>query len=233
MKEKSGLGSALRRRIGSPVVPAAGRRPALAESVLMNTTRLRIFQAVCNFPCSHVRWLSKNVGVAPPSVQWHLGKLSEKGLVRSLEAGGRRLFYACGMLEEEDLALLSLLARENRRAAVLAVCQNPGVTQRQLARASGSNGHAIRTLTGQGVLDVVKDGRHRRYYPGAALERRMEEHEKRARKSRQLLLSTLAREGVLPETADSGRGILEVRVHLGGATENLRFRRNPYDFSRL
>lgn len=232
MKERSGLGSALRRRIGVPVIPRGGEYPGQRESVLMNPTRLRIFQALYNSPCSHVRGLSRAVGVTPPSVQWHLGKLAEKGMVRSLDMGRRRVFYPADMLDEEDVALLAFLNREKRVAAVRAVSEQPGVPQNQLMRATGCNGHTLRSLVGRGVLEVVKDGRHRRYYPAAILNRRKEEHERRARKVRQLLLSRLAREGLLPEAADTGRGYLEVKVRLGTSTETLRFSRNPYSFSK-
>jgi len=232
MKQKSGLGSALRQRIGAPAMPAAGGRPARQESVLMNSTRLRIFQAIYNSPCSHVRGLSRTVGVAPPSVLWHLGKLVQKGIVRSSQVGRKRIFYPSEMLDDEDVGLLSFLNREKVSAAVCAVIQNPGVPQHELMRSSGCNGHTLRALAGRRVLDVVKDGRHRRYYPGAVIDRRKDEHERRARRSRHLLLSMLSQEGLVPEMTDAGRGFLEIRVRLGTATETLRFRRNPYDFSQ-
>jgi predicted transcriptional regulator len=231
MKERSGLGSALRRRLGLPVVPAAGARPARSESLLMNATRLRIFQAVFNMPCSSIRQLSKRVGVAPPSVSWHLGKLSEAGLVGSTGPGRRRRFYIPGSLDEEDVTVLSFLAGEDRRSALRSLCQEPGLTQGQLIRNSGCNGHTLRALVAQGIIDVVRDGRNRRYYPGEVLERRSMVHEERARRSRQHLLSTLSREGLQPESADPGGGFLEIRLRPGGTAETFRFRRNPYELS--
>ena len=213
-------------------MPATGTRPARNETLLMNATRLKVFQAVYNLPCSNARVLSRKVGVAPPSMRWHLGKLAEGGLVRATDQGGRMLFYAAGALDEEDVRILSFLARENRRAAVRAVCQDPGVTQLKLLRASGCSGHAIRALAASGILHVVRDGRNKRYYPGELLTRMMKEHDDRARRSRQLLLSTLAQEGIQPESADPGRGFWEIRVHAGELAETLRFRQNPFDLSR-
>jgi len=232
MKQKSGLGSALRRRIGVPGIPAAGGHPMRQESVLMNSTRLRIFQAIYNSPCSHVRGLSRTVGVAPPSVLWHIGKLVEKGLVRSLQIGRKRIFYPPETIDNEDVGILSLLNPQKVSLAVRTVIENPGVPQAELMRYSGCNGHTLRALAARKVLDVVKDGRHRRYYPGVEIDRRKEEHEHRARRSRHLLLLMLTQEGLAPESIDAGRGFLEIRVRLGTATETLRFRRNPYDFSQ-
>jgi len=232
MKERGGLGPALRRRLGILVVPAAGARPARTESLLMNPTRLKVFQAVYNLPCSNMRGLSRKVGVAPPSMRWHLGKLAEGGLVRTTDQDGRRLFYASGAIEDEDVGILTFLAPKNRREAVRAVCQDPGVTQSRLLRASGCNGHTVRALAARGILQVVRDGRHKRYYPGEELARRMREYEGRAPRSRQLLLSALAREGIQPESSDPGRGFWEIRVRAGDSAETLRFRRNPFDLSR-
>jgi DNA-binding transcriptional ArsR family regulator len=232
MREKGGLGTALRRRLGIPVVPGAGERPEAAESLLMNPTRLRIFQAVYNLPCSGVRQLSRKVGVAPPSVRWHLSKLSEGGLVASAGPAARMIYYVPGGLDEEDVAVLSFIGREDRRAALRALCQEPGLTQLQLARASGCKGHTIRVLAARGIIEPVKDGRNRRYYPGAMLARRTQMHEDRARRARQLLLATLSREGLCPESAEPGGGFLDIRVRPGKSAETLRFRRNPYDLSR-
>jgi len=232
MKEKSGLGSALRRRIGAPAPPAAQDFQARRESVLMNSTRLKIFQALFNSPCSHVRGLSRAVGVAPPSVLWHLGKMEEKGMVRSREAGRRHVYYPAEMLEEEDVALLSFLGPEKRVAAVRAVTDMPGAPQKELRRLSGANGRTLRALVGRGILDVMKDGRHRRYYPSPLLLRRKEEAERRGRRLRQAMLSRLAQEVLQPEARDTGRGVMEVKVRLGTKTETLRFCRNPYAFSK-
>jgi DNA-binding transcriptional ArsR family regulator len=232
MKERSGLGSALRRRLGIPIIPSSGVRPARSFSLLMNATRLKIFQAVYNLPCSNIRQLSKRVGVAPPSVSWHLRKLSEAGIVGSTGPGRRRRFYIPGSLEEEDVPVLSFFAGEDMRAALRSLCQEPGLTQGQLIHDSGCNGHTIRALVAHGIVDVVRDGRNRRYYPGEVLARRSLVHEERARRSRQHLLSTLSREGLQPESADPVGGFLEIRLRPGGSAETLRFRRNPYELSR-
>lgn len=231
MKEKSGLGFALRRRIGAPVLQAAGEHPERMESLLMNATRLRIFIALHNSPCSHVRGLSRAVHVAPPSVQWHLGKLVEKGLVRSLDDGRRRIYYPANMLDDEDVALLSFLNQRKRAVAVRAVSERPGATQNELVRSCGCNSHTLRSLVDRGILDALKDGRHRRYYPADMFFGRKDDYERRARRHRQLLISTLAQEGLSPEVTDAGRGFMEIRVRLGTSMETLRLSRNPYDLA--
>ena len=227
MVQKNGLGSALRRMMGG--APVSGRVPRPGgETVLMNDTRLRIFQSLCNRPCSHLRAISREVGVAPPSVLWHLGRLVGRGAVRKGRSGNRTVYYPSGMLEPEDPELLAFVCDRVRLPAVLLVLERPGLRQGELVRDAGANSHALAALVGRGVLEMVKDGRHRRYYPAPVLQRRKEHYERRARRFRQLLLSLLAEDGLSPETARYDRTFLEVRVALGTKVESLRLLCNPF-----
>jgi len=227
MNEKGGLGRALRRMMG--VVPPSGDRPrGGGESVLMNATRLRIFQVLCNRPCSHVRAISREVGVAPPSVLWHLEKLLGRGLVRRQSIGNRAVYYPSDMLEAGDVELLAFLESGHRGRAIKTVLDHPGISQGELVRLSGANGHALGALAGKGLMQMVKDGRHRRYYPATLLRQKQDHYEHRARRFRQSLLSRLADEGLAPETGRYDRHHLEVRVTLGTSEENLLLLCNPF-----
>ncbi len=230
MKQKSGLGSALRRMMGGPPVHVRDR-PASGESVLMNSTRLRIFQALCNHPCSHVRAISREVGVAPPSVLWHLDKLVERGVAKKARSGNRSIFYPADLLEQDDVGLLSVLDLERPDHALRAVLASPGISQGELARSFGANGHALGALVRSGALETVRDGRHRRYYPAPLLGQRREHYERRARRFKQLVLALLAGEGLSPEADRYDRDILEVRVTVGTRVERLRLLCNPFAFS--
>jgi len=227
MVQKNGLGSALRRMMGG--APVSGRVPRPGgETVLMNDTRLRIFQSLCNRPCSHLRAISREVGVAPPSVLWHLGRLVGRGAVRKGRSGNRTVYYPSGMLEPEDPELLAFVCDRVRLPAVLLVLERPGIRQGELVRDAGANSHALAALVGRGVLEMVKDGRHRRYYPATLLRQKQDHYEHRARRFRQSLLSRLADEGLAPETGRYDRHHLEVRVTLGTSAENLLLLCNPF-----
>jgi len=227
MVQKSGLGSALRRMMGG--APVAGREPRPGgETVLMNGTRLRIFQSLCNRPGSHVRELSREVGVAPPSVLWHLGKLVGTGAVQKGRCGNRMVYYPAGMLEPADLELLAFIGDRARFPAVRLVLERPGIRQGELTKDSGANSHTLGALVARGALAIVRDGRHRRYYPAPVLSQKKELYERRARRFRQLLLSLLARECLSPEAERYDRTFLDVRVRLGTKVESLRLLCNPF-----
>jgi len=228
MAQKSGLGFALRRMLGS--APVAGRElRSGGVTVLMNETRLRIFQSLCNRPGSHVRGLSRDVGVAPPSVLWHLGKLVESGAVRRGRHGNRAVYYPSGMLDPGDLELLAFVGDRARFPAVRLAMERPGIRQGELTADTGVNSHALGALVARGALVVVRDGRHRRYYPAPVLAQKRELYERRARRFRQALMALLQQEGLSPEAERYDRTFLEVRVRLGTRVESLRLLCNPFE----
>jgi len=224
------VGPALRRAMGAP--PGAHEPPRARDSLLMNRTRLRIFQALCNSPCLTVRELSRAVGVRAPAVLWHLRKMTSRGLVARSRIPGRAAYHPAGVLDEEDLRLLSVINSDGRAGVVRAVLERPGMTQRELTAEARCSGHTLRRLVSGGALDAVRDGRQRRYYPSALLKQRREAFERRSRRFRQLLLTRLAEEGLGPELAARESWQLEVRVRVGSRTEVLRFLRSPYYFER-
>jgi len=227
MAHKSGLGFALRRMLGE--APVSGRSPGRGgETVLTNETRLRIFQSLCNRPCSHLRAISREVGVAPPSVLWHLDRLVERGAVRKGRLGNRNVYFPSGMLEPEDPEFLAFVRDGARLPAVLLVMERPGIPQAELVRDCGANSHTLAGLVARGVLEMIKDGRHRRYYPAPVLKQKKESYDKRARRFRQVLLSLFAQDGLSPEAERYDRTFLNVRVTLGTRAESLRLLCNPF-----
>jgi len=233
MTGKGTLGSALRRMMGEPA-PAIEERTGrkAEESVLMNHTRLRVFQTLCNRPCSHLRSLSRVMHVSAPSVLWHLRKLSEKGLIRSGRAGNRTIYYPAEMLEEQDIPLLGMLSDERCSGAVRCASERPGISQSELSAASRCDGRMLARLARAGLLEVLRDGRHRRYYPGGTLQRRRDVLDKRTKRFRSHVLDLMSRDGLKPETVGPGREHLDVRVRLGTGSETLRFLKNPYMLAR-
>jgi DNA-binding transcriptional ArsR family regulator len=229
MTGKGTLGSALRSMMSGPPPTMEARTGRKAEeSVLMNPTRLRLFQTLCNRPCSHVRSLSRAMMVSAPSVLWHLRKLSENGLVRSGRTGNRTIYYPTEMLEEQDLPLLGMLSDERCSGAVRCASERPGISQSELSSASRCDGRMLARLARAGLLEVVRDGRHRRFYPGLTLQRRRDALDKRTKRFRSHVLDVMTRDGLKPEAVGPGREHLEVRVRLGTGAETLRFLRNPY-----
>jgi len=227
MAQKSGMGPALRRMMGHPPPPVRGTAPA-RDTALMNGTRLRLFEAICNLPCSHLRALARALGIAPPSVLWHLDRLILRGVVLKVRSGNRSVYCLPGMLQQDDVGMLAFLGTGARLPAVRSALENPGLRQGELLRLSGANSHTLSALVARGLLEVLRDGRQRRYYPAPSLVQKRELYGRRARRFRQRLLSRLAEEGLEPEPGRYDGTFLEVRVTLGNGVSGLRLRCNPF-----
>jgi DNA-binding transcriptional ArsR family regulator len=209
--------------------PPAGRdAPPAAATVLMNGTRLRIFRLLCNRPGAPVRELGREAGIAPPSVLWHLGKLVGSGAVSRARLGSRTVYYPSGMVAPADLELLAALADRSRVSAVRRVLESPGLAQGELSGGEGVSGRTLGALASRGVLAVVRDGRHRRYYPSPLLSQKRAHYDRRARRFRQALMALLEREGLSPEAERYNSTFLDVRVRLGTRPESLRLLCNPF-----
>ncbi|MGQ9583124.1 MAG: winged helix-turn-helix transcriptional regulator [Thermoplasmatota archaeon] len=221
-----GVGPALRRALGEE--PPRRDFSVGRSSVLMSPMRLRIFQELCNHPCARVREVSRAVGVAAPAVLWHLERLVRAGIVRRLRVGGRSAYFPAQALEDEDIGFLAALSDAKSAGAARIILDSPGMTQRELRAAARCSGHTLRALAARGVVECLREGRNRRYYPAAALRQRREAFERRSRRFKQLLISLLSREGLSPEVCGWGPHSIEIRVRTGASVQTLRFLRNPY-----
>lgn len=80
----------------------------------MSSTRERIVTHVTRVPGIHVRGLTRDLGLAPGQVQYHLRRLQGDGTVVAERVGGRRHFFPPAYGERERLALATL-RRETAR----------------------------------------------------------------------------------------------------------------------
>jgi DNA-binding transcriptional ArsR family regulator len=107
------LAKALRRKIGLDEGILAKIEAKRGESsLLMNPSRRKIFEHVCNHPCSHLRTISRATGYSTQTVRWHLRKLMEGGLI-SESSNGRKKFYSPlkNIIQSEECDVLAILNR--------------------------------------------------------------------------------------------------------------------------
>ena len=92
MPEK--IGDALKRAITQErAVGEVERSRKGEESLLMNPTRLEIFQFLCKNPCSKLTFLAKSLELAVPTADWHLKKMTNAGLVTMKKVGKNKIYY--------------------------------------------------------------------------------------------------------------------------------------------
>jgi predicted transcriptional regulator len=163
------IGDALKRAIAQErAVGDVERSRKGEESLLLNPTRLEIFQFLCKNPCSKLRAVAKALELAVPTVDWHLRKMTEKGLITAKTVGKYKIFYPAEMIDREDVELLAILSGDKAKLICTAVANNPGITQGKLGKMVGMYqqevGWYTSQLTEKGVFSCVKDGRFKHYF---------------------------------------------------------------------
>lgn len=149
--------------------PGASRFTSPAE-VLRHDVRKRLYAALQEGAGATLTQLTTRLDLTATNTLWHLRKLEQANLVRTRRFHGTNLYYVVegGVQQRAMTVRVAVLAVENARDIVRHVVENPGVHQRELARAIGVNPGTIRwhvrKLIDAGVLVEEPRGATRAYY---------------------------------------------------------------------
>lgn len=200
------------------------------ESILMNQTRLNIFQYLCNYPCAHLRGISRDLEIATPTATWHLKKMIDAGLITEKKVGKSTLFYPSDLIEDEDVAVLALLSTDRARLVFLHTQQKPGETQKELYGALRISHQSVRWYASKleelGMISSVEDGKYKRYYPTNLIFDRASR--RRVKYFRENILNRLKKDGLDPEIIKSIDRELVVRITAGNKKSILRIPSDPF-----
>jgi len=166
-EQKTGLGKALRRAVGyEELEDDEKRRERGRRSTLMNETRQRILQMLSDRPCSHLRLISRSLGISTPTTDWHLKKLIRNGFVSRQMIGKKKVYFPKDFVASADVATFALLNEELPRKVLQELLLAPGLSQKALHERIGKG--ALSRCLGQmrttGILDTVTSGRFVHYY---------------------------------------------------------------------
>lgn len=217
MSEK--IGDALKKAITQESAVGEVKKDKETESLLLNSTRLGIFQFLCKNPCSRLRAIAKALDVAVPTVDWHLRKMVDRGLLTVKTVGKNKVFYPKEMIDPEDLEVLCILSGDKSRLILRTIVDNPGITQSTLGKKVGMYqqevGWYTTNLTEHGILSCVKDGRYKHYYISENLGDVLRSDRKRRNLFKKTLVTSLKRDGLNPEIMRSRGNTLVLEISKG------------------
>jgi predicted transcriptional regulator len=205
------------------------RRPV---SVLMNPNRQRIFQFLCNFPCSHQKRIATRLELSNPTVRWHLQKLVRSGYVKGKVVRGRTIFYPAEMVSG-NRAIEAFYWMGNRGVNLIfrTVLENQGCTIQDLTEAMDGGRSKIRsglaTLEKLGMIVPVVDGRFKRYFPTDEVSTIESENRKRLRQFKRFLMKKLVSDRLNPEVHMSRSREAEIQIRIGKTRTNLTIPPEP------
>lgn len=145
------------------------------ERLLDHERRDTLLNAIREQPGQAVADLVRVTHVPRNTAVYHLTRLEREGLVSSTREGRTRLYFAPGALEKRTHSeAIAALRHDTSRAIAREIGEAPGLDQNALCQKFGlapslAHWHADR-LVSSGVVEKRREGRHVRYYPGAAFQ---------------------------------------------------------------
>lgn len=168
MADKS-LAKALKRKMGlDDEILHRTRAVEGGVSLLMNGTRREIFAYVCNVPCSHLRAISRELGLSPQTVGWHLAKLEDGNLVSRIRRGKKHLYFPFGhIMGVNECGVMHALSGGDALRVYRLIHSAEGGTQKDMAEALNIYQQKLSTillkLEAAGLVAHGKRGREKVY----------------------------------------------------------------------
>lgn len=213
------MGEALKEVVGEGLSEREEERKR-PESVLMNRNRQKIFQFLCNFPCSHQKRIAGRLGLSDPTVRWHLQKLVRSGYLDSRTVKGKSVYYPAEMIAN-DGAIETFFWMGNRDNSLLflAILEHRGLTIEDLSERLKKGRSMIRSglvnLEKLGLIVPITDGRFKRYFPTDAVATIDSRNKKRLRQFKKFLMRKLESDRLNPEIHMSSSREAEIQIKIG------------------
>ena len=234
MADKS-LARALKRKIGldEDILPKVEVKRG-GSSLLMNPSRLKIFEYICNFPCSHLRAIARATGYSPQTVRWHLGKLMQGGLISPLLSKGKKFYSPLkNILGPEECGILVLLSREDIRNTYLFIEKWPKKTQKELCQALNSYqqilSRVLLSLENSDLITYDKLGREKVYFITPKVREIEKIFASNSKKFEIALMYALEADSLNPDIVKSDKNHLSIKLDIGGGKGPiLKIKKNPF-----
>jgi len=204
-----------------------------ASKIFSNKNRRDIYTVLTMFPCIGAAAIAHLTEISINTVTWHLGKLRAAGYVIERGAGARCMYLPEGLVPTEDVDLFSLLNRQKGSQILSLVIKNPGSSQGELADgldiAHQSVSKVMKGLETQGVVSIVSEGNHIRYFPTRFLTDKAENFYQKSKRFSEYLFRKL-KEDEKEEPKVVKKGVDRIILELGSksARYTLEVGINPY-----
>jgi len=219
------LGEALKKVVGEgeETLEVKGR----PESVLMNPTRQKIFELLCFFPASRLRPLARKLDMSPTVVQFHLRKMTVHEYLKTMKTGGGTVYYPTDLrLNNDDIAILTILADDFGREILKRIVEKQGMTPAELAheigRSVGITRKMVISMENHDLLAIIMDGRHNRLFPGEGLSKLEKRIRQLLRGLKSRLIRRCSRDRLRPEVEMDSRRESTIILHVGSKKYRLR-----------
>ena len=160
-----------------------------------NKNRRDIYSSLTLAPGMGATEISHRTLIKTNTVIWHLDRLKSAGYVVERGVGGKRVFLPEGLVPAEDIALFALLNRHQTGLLLSLALGNPGCSQSDLSRSSEMGHQSVskimKSLESAGIISIVTEGNHVRYYPTKALSEKAENYYPKSKRFGEFLIKRM------------------------------------------
>lgn len=202
------------------------------KSLFMNQTRQRIFRYLCEFPCSSLSTIARDIQLSVPSTSWHLKLMEERRLIYRETIGNQIVFFPGEMIEGSLIPILSLLTNLKTNEIFIEILRSPGIKQNELTERLGVSHQSINTFTNRmenvGLISIVKDGKFTRYYPTKKINQLEIKQRKKLKGFREWIIKELKYDGVNPKLLRVTDRELTFQITSGRSLKSIKLSVNPF-----
>lgn len=228
------IAKALKRKIGFDESILKKTEYEIGEqSLLMNSSRRKIFQYICNHPCSHLREISRATHYSPQTVRWHMRKLCEANLITETAYGKKKIFTPMkNYITVEECKVLIHLKTDDAKRVYLAIEHNPKITQKKLCETLDIYQQRLSLVLHKLIIsDLIyedKIGRVKTYSVTDKIKELKEEYTQKSEDFIIALMDALSADSLNPKIEISSDDSITIRVTIGGGESAvLHINKNP------
>lgn len=209
-----------------------GPAEPIKETLTMNPRRQEILQYLCRYPCSRLSKIAKDLELSNAATKWHLERLSEKDFITKEVVNKDTVFYPTNLIDQRDVVTFSAMNHERAIPILRRIISNSGITQKVLLEDVQLNQRTVvrhaSELEKVGLIEIIQDGKFRRYYPTELIDMMEIDYRKRVKKFRKQILKMLKNDGVNPKVVRATDSALHVKITSGEKTNVLELGTQPF-----
>lgn len=137
------------------------------EQINFNNQKL-IFNFISNNPGSHLRKISRSIGMPLSTLRYHLDYLEKQEILIGKKDKNLKIYYIVGRLDIVDRNITPLLQQKRFRDIILVIITNPGLTHTEisdrLSLKPSTLSKYINILRARRIIYHKKKGRNRYFY---------------------------------------------------------------------
>ena len=145
-------------------------------SLLLHPLRRKIYSILAENPGSYFFDLAKYLELPQGTLNWHLKRLEDDQLIKSLKFAGKRIYYPAGLRSAEAERIFTVLRPDTAKKIFNFILNNPSAFQSQIAQGIDPPVHHdtvryhLNRLEKVGLVKTKRSGRTVQIFPGEVAE---------------------------------------------------------------